>query len=120
MRSLVQVYALAVCFATLMCLVVALGVGLYDLVQIAAPDFTLAYYQPYESDAAFARVYPDEANRANNELTQLREQTLADALRAERRAAMQSLVFVAIILAIDLIVFGVHWRIAKRERPAAS
>jgi hypothetical protein len=114
MRSLVQVYALAVCFATLMCLVVALGVGLYDVVQIAAPKFTLAYYEPYRSNATFTRLYPDQGTRPENELTQVREQMLADALHAERRSATQSLVFAAIILAIDVIVFGAHWRIAKR------
>ena len=30
MRSFIQIYALAVCFAILMCFVVALGIGLYD------------------------------------------------------------------------------------------
>ena len=40
-RSFVEIYGLAVCFVTLLCFVIALGVGIYDLLQVAFPEFTL-------------------------------------------------------------------------------
>lgn len=116
MRSLIQIYALAVCFATLMCFVVALGVGLYDVVQLTAPDLTLQHYQPYQSNHTFVQYYPDNKQLPDDEMTELREQGLRQALDGERRAALQSAVFVLMIVAIDVVVFAVHWRIAKQER----
>ena len=44
-RPSVETYGLAVCFTALLCFVIALGVGLYDLLQIAAPEFTLNAYE---------------------------------------------------------------------------
>ena len=120
MRSFISIYALAVCFATLMCFVVALGIFLYDIVQIAAPSFTLAYYQPYQSNDAFRQNHPDKKDEPDNEVTRLRQQALDDAFNAERRTASQSAVFVFIILVINVVVFAVHWRIARRERPGAQ
>jgi hypothetical protein len=118
MRSLIQVYALAVCFATLMCFVVALGVGMYDVLQIAAPSFTLESYQPYQSNDVFVQFFPDKKERPEGEITALREQALRDALHFEQRSAVQSGAFVLIILAINAGVFLVHWRIAGTQRPA--
>jgi len=120
MRSLIQIYALAVCFAALMCFVVALGVGLYDVVQITAPDFTLQYYQPYQSNDAFLQYYPENTELPGDKITELRERGLREALDGERRAAWQSAVFILIIVAIDVAVFAVHWRIARKERLRAE
>ena len=36
-KSFVEIYGLAVCFVTLLCFVIALGVGIYDLLQVAFP-----------------------------------------------------------------------------------
>ena len=120
MRSLIQIYALAVCFATLMCLVVALGIGIYDLVQISAPQFTLPYYEFYQSDENFAFSHPNTKELPQAEIARRREQALADAILSERRGAMQSGVFVLIILAIDIVVFGVHWWIGGKDRSATQ
>ena len=43
-RGLVEVYAMAVCFVTLVCFVIALGIGIYDLIQIVNPEFTTSSY----------------------------------------------------------------------------
>lgn len=112
---LIQVYALAVCFSSLVCLMIALGVGLYDGVQIANPGFTLpAGYEVYWSNESFVRMSPNRKEWAEAEVTRARRAALADALAAERRAAEQSGVFVLIVLTIDVVVFAVHWRLARR------
>lgn len=113
-RSLIQVYALCVCFATLMCLVVALGVGLYDLVQIAAPEFTLQQLPYLESNEQFLQYFPDKKDLPPAEVERLRREGHRESITQERRAAMQSGVFVAILLLIDAVVFAIHWRIAGR------
>jgi hypothetical protein len=111
-RSLVQLYALAVCFTTLMCFVVALGIATYDVIQIASPAFTVPEYMAWQTDEQFLAWYPDKKDLPEIERTVLREQYRQNALDAERRSALQSLVFMAIILAIDSVVYRVHWRVA--------
>jgi hypothetical protein len=113
-RSLIQLYALTVCFFTLMCFVVAVGFGLYDIVRIAAPDFTLQQYLTYESNEQFLVYFPDKKGLPNEEITRLRDVARQHALVAERKGAAQSLVFAAIIIVIDIVVYVVHWAIAKR------
>jgi hypothetical protein len=112
-RSAIQIYALAVCFATLMCLVVSLGIGLYDGVQMAFPGFTLSAWQPYESNSQYVLFWPDKKDLPDEQITKLRENAYRDALYGERHAAMQSLVFVSILLLIDIVVYAVHWKLAR-------
>jgi hypothetical protein len=113
-RSFIQLYALAVCFATLMCLVIALGLGLYDLIRVAAPGFTVQDYGMWQSDEQLLLYYPDKKDMQFAERTAFRENQRAAAVSSERRSALQRLVFVAIILGIDMVVYALHWRIARR------
>ncbi len=115
MRSFIQIYALAVCFSTLMCFVVAAGIAVYDIVEASAPDFTLDWAQVYRSNESFAQYYPQQTDLSTIEITAIREQALQDALHAERRNAFQSMLFISIVLVIDIVVFAVHWRIARQE-----
>ncbi len=120
MRSFIQIYALTVCFTTLMCFVVALGIGLYDLIQVVAPNFTMNYHQIYQSNDSYAQYYLSNKELPASEVTQLREQAFRGAIEVERRSALQSLVFVSIIATIDLVVFITHWRIARIENKRAE
>jgi hypothetical protein len=113
-RCAIQIYALAVCFATLMCLVVSLGLGLYDGVRIAFPSLTLSGLQVYASNSQFVLFWPDKKDLPEEQLTKLRVEAYRDALVGERHGAMQSLVFVCIILVIDIVVYLAHWNIARR------
>lgn len=40
-KSLLELYALVVCFVTVICFSVSLGTGLYDMLQIKNPEFTV-------------------------------------------------------------------------------
>jgi hypothetical protein len=116
-RSLIQAYALAVCFAALMCLVVALGIAGYDLIQIAAPGFTLQPNPWWESNEQYLIYHPDKKELPPQEIARLRDADRIAAIAGERRQATQSLVFVSIVLLIDVVVYIVHWRMAKRREP---
>ena len=122
-RGLVEVYAMAVCFVTLVCFVVALGIGIYDLIQIVNPDFTISSYthDRHQSDEAFLKNWSEDKPRPQGEeLTKLRKESYQAALRSEKRGAIQSLTMVFIIILIDLIVYIIHWYVAKRARAIAD
>jgi len=122
-KSLLEIYALAVCFVTVVCFVIALGIGLYDLVELAYPEFSLSSYEyeRHQSDEAFMRRWPKDKKRPpEGEITKLREESYQTELRKEQRSAMQSLVQILIVLVIDVVVFFVHWRLAKRARESVG
>ncbi len=57
-KSILEIYALAVCFVALLCFVIALGIGVYDLIQITNPEFTINVYEyeRHQSNEAFDTV----------------------------------------------------------------
>ena len=114
-----EIYALAVCFVTIICAAVALGIGAYDILEISSPEMTLrAYkYEKYQTNEAFTRQWKkDRAKKSEEEITVLRKKSYEVALKAEKRDAVQSSIRVLIILFIDMAIFYIHWRIAKRAR----
>ncbi len=116
-RTSIEVYALAVCFVTLICFVVTLGMGTYDVIKIVDPEFTMSpyNYERHQSNEAFLNSWPKGKPQPRaDELTQLREESYKSALRSEKRGAVQSLTMALIVLIIDTIVFAIHWGIAKR------
>ena len=125
-KTILEVYALAVCFFAVACFVVTLGIALYDIVQIIDPEFTLNRYQyeRYQSNDAF-RAAPgalhgqDEKERkalSEEDITRRREAGYAQALRAERHDGKQSLLRMAIIMLVDAGAFLIHWQIAQKAR----
>ena len=131
-KSILEIYALAVCFVALVCFVIVLGIGVYDLIQITSPEFTINVYEyeRHQSNEAF-RGSPGRAlggfapgipvqprRRPEEEVTQQREESYQAALRSERRGGMQSLIRIVIILAIDVLVFVPHWLLVRRTRVA--
>lgn len=118
-KSLLEVYALAVCFVTLVCFTVALRMGLYDVIQMVNPEFTITGYEfkQYQSNETFTRDWPKEKTMpSDEEITKRRLEGYRIALQVEQRDGVQSLTKVGLVMLIDIIVFLVHWRIAKRER----
>jgi len=130
-KSLLEIYALAVCFFTVVCFVVVLGMAMWDGVKVAAPDFTIRshYWEKHQSDEAFRESLvslrrcgdgkPAYTPPAGADLTKAREESYAQVLRAERRDGFQGLVQRLIILFLDLLVFLIHWKIAARARQSA-
>jgi hypothetical protein len=125
-KSLLEIYALAVCFATMVCFVIALGVALYSIVEIANPEFTMNSYQynRYQSnDAYWLGKVNDYQNKdkemkrpSEDELTKERKEGYRLAVISERRGGFQGVTKTAIIILIDTVVFLIHWLIARRAR----
>ena len=134
-KSILEIYALALCFSSIVCFVVALGVGVYDVAQIVNPEFTLNSheYSRHQSNDAFwddpmgmPLMIPGESpakerpRPPEHELTKKREQSYQQTLLFEKRNASQGLVQVAIIIFIDCIVFMIHWWIAQHARETTA
>ena len=133
-KSILEVYALAVCFITVVCFVISLGIAIYDVIQIANPEFTLNSYEykRHQSNDEYWKSY--EGNRLQSyegrrvgesremqrpseaELSKQRSESYRLSIESEKRDAFQSLTTASIILVIDVIVFLVHWLIARRAR----
>ena len=129
-KTVVELYALAVCFVAVVCFVVAAGMALYAVVGVANPGFTLnawIHRQHQTNDEFFnasgmpafpgqraeGRVRPPEP-----ELTRQRGASYRLALDNERRESIQTLVKTAIVMVLDVLVFVAHWALARRARGA--
>ena len=126
MRSKLEVYALAVCFAAVVCLVISAGIGGYALIRIIQPGLTLEKwdYEKYQSNDAFwkARQHrtseeqKGEQRPAEQDLTKSRLESFSRALTIERRRGVQTLMQCTIFFLAGAILLYVHWRIARRAR----
>lgn len=127
-KTILEIYALAVCFFTVACFVVTLGFASWDIVELSAPEFTISSHQfechqtnqEYKSCFSNEYQYTREDNPlefpSGDALTQKRTSDYSQILKSEQRRAWQGLVQKFIILFIDLIVFFGHWVLAKRAR----
>lgn len=118
-KSLLEIYALAICFVTIICFAVVLGIGLYDILEMSNPEMTIKsyQYQKHQSNEAFTRNWSKKKEkRSETEITETREKSYSVALKAEQRDAIQSFIRVLIIMLINFIIFLIHWRLAKHAR----
>jgi hypothetical protein len=55
-----RIYALAVCFASVLCIAISTGIGIYDVVQISFPEQTMDSYQyrSFQSNEVFLQSQP--------------------------------------------------------------
>lgn len=131
-KSVLEIYALAVCFVAVVCFVVALGIAGYSTLEIAKPDFTINSWQytRHQTNDAFWRdsggdrdCDPDKKKKERQselELTKRREDSYAKVLSSEQRDGTQTLVKCLIIMLIDAIVFAFHWVLARRARSSST
>jgi hypothetical protein len=125
-KSLLELYALAVCFTTIVCFVVALGIAIYDIIRIVSPEFTLSSYEydRHQNNDAFWKGYKcgydklgKEMQRPpEEELTKQRLESYQVEVKSEQRSGYQGMTKSVIVLIIDILVFIVHWQIARRAR----
>jgi len=125
MKSKLEIYALSVCFAAVLCLVISIGIAGYSIIEIAAPKLTMNSYEykNYQTNNAYwkseyscnekekARVRPSE-----EELTKQRLAAFALRVEGEQREGFQSLIKCLMFIFIASIALFVHWRIAKNAR----
>lgn len=101
-RTVLSIYAGAVCFIMVMCFTVALAIVGYDVVQYNFPQLTVDdpehFYMPGPSDGE--REPP----------------TMAQMLDIEKRYALRSMLQSSIVMLVNVIVFVLHWLLLRRRR----
>lgn len=127
----VRIYALLVCFVTVICITVSTGMGLYEIVKIISPELTMSTYR-YQHlqtiDFYGQNRYPGfrisgpesglvQAPKSVEELNAIREAELQALMDNERKAAIASLIRIAIVLIVTIPLFYLHWQISKGKEP---
>ena len=131
-KSILEIYALAVCFVAVIVFTITLGIGVYNIVELVNPELTMNAWEweKYQSNDTFFEQMPrnyDEKGNIDNrndydedEITQKRENGYKIAIKSTRRGALQSIIRVLIILVINIMIFVPHWKLAKRSREEYS
>ena len=127
-RSILEIYALAVCFFAVACFVVTTGFLLWDIVRFAAPNFTIEAYtwDCHQTDEAYKECYghlhslteerTGDVFPTGAALSDKRQRDYDSNLRKHKREALQGIVKSSIIVILDILIFLFHWRIAARAR----
>lgn len=125
-KTILEIYAFAVCFFAVICFVFSFGFLVWNVVELSAPEFTIDNYnyQCHQSDDGYADCFSNAEKHTRDEnpvafptgaeLTNKRLADYAQAIHAERRQAVQGIVQKVIMLLIIIGVFLIHWRLAKR------
>lgn len=130
-QLLVRIYALLVCFVTVICITVSTGMGLYQIVKIVSPELTMSTQQLQSIELYGQNRYPGfrisgpesgalvhpEAPKSIEELNAIQEVELQKRMDNERKAAIASLIRIAIVLIVTIPVFYLHWQISKGKKP---
>ena len=134
-KTALEIYALAVCLVAVVCFLITMIIGLYDVVKVAFPNFTLntgTWGQHATNDAYWRWSRPHcYADRTTNcdetavrppeeALTKQRTEALENEYAMERRTGEQGLVHAALITLLSIGVFIPHWSLARRARDQAT
>ncbi|MDD4911451.1 MAG: hypothetical protein PHP57_04095 [Sideroxydans sp.] len=131
-KSILEIYALAVCFIAVICFAVALGLATYSLVEIEKPEFTISSWQylRHKTNDSYWKGCPNGQycgpskngweHLSEQELTKGREESFAHELSQEQRDGTQTLVKCLVVMLTNLLFFSVHWFVARRARANAS
>ncbi len=124
-KSIVAIYAVAVCFISVASAIVCATTAIYNVVEITNPKFTMSSYDynPHQNNESFLeyklKSYPkdyDNPYRAMSEdkLTAARERSFQMMLDHERRSGQQSLLRCLIVIMVLALTFWGHWTIARK------
>jgi hypothetical protein len=111
-----QIYLYLLCFTSLIALVISAVIGIYSIVRISVPEFTMKSYdwKKLESFEIYKWNYKSE-KIGDEELKKIYQKEKELAVKIERREAGRALIRGLLILAISLTIFLFHWRIAIKE-----
>ena len=125
MKSKLEIYGLAVCFASVVCLVISISIAGYSIIQIVDPELTITSYNfdRYQSNDRFWETKQtcskDQAavkRPSEEDLTKQRLEALRIEIKGEKRNGLQSLLHALIFVMVGTVTLLLHWRIAKKAR----
>jgi hypothetical protein len=125
MKSKLEIYALAVCFASVVCLIIASSIGGYALFKIAAPELTMSTYlydkhqtndDYWKANKCCSKKKEENTRPSEKDITQQRLESFSIKTRSEQREGFQSLIRSLIFILVGALTLFIHWRIAKHSR----
>ena len=117
-KTLVEIYALLVCFASIFIVIVNAATGLYSAVRATQPTITVdGYaYRRSLSDEDFMQAWPQQSAKPHPaDVPALRKAAYAQALDIESRGGLNVFISSFMYVVAAGLVFGLHWRLAQRE-----
>lgn len=127
-KTILQVYAATVCFVSVSCLAIAMGIIAYSVVAVINPAFTVHPMAIAPFEAPPMAMPPDMMDRSRMGGVASAVPPLSEGERANRKAAAieaaiqnelvtarQSLLRWIIVAAISSLLFVIHWRVLRRE-----
>lgn len=124
-KSILEIYALLVCFVAVITLFVNIGITIYSVIGVNAPDITMsAYdYERYQSNDVYwhrknIRLEDNQKPKRPAEpvLTQKRLKSYAVSLRIEVRNNWQSILQSSIVFLLSALLFFLHWRFILNKK----
>lgn len=132
-KSWLEFYGLAVCFTTIMCLIVCSSIMIRSLLVIAMPERSIPTHeykrlhsnQAYWDEEVQRHQWQQEKNAilpprpTEKELTQRRQEAKSLAIFVEQREGLNSLINACIVWFISGLILLIHIRIVRKERNIA-
>jgi hypothetical protein len=126
MKSKVEIYALSVCFAAVVCLIISFGIAGYSIIEIVNPELTMSSYkydqyqtnEDYRKNMDSCEKEEKTETKIDEELTKQRIAAFAVAVKSEKREGFQSLIQCLMFILVSSITLLIHWKIAQRARIA--
>ena len=130
-KTVIEIYALLVCFVSVVCFSIWFGIGMYSLIGVLSPETTIDSwtYQRHQSNENFVTVSPMAINPFGNQggmqkpevlpentLTKNRLYSYAQVFKAEVRTNTQSILRSVIVIVISMLLFWIHWRLLKPRK----
>lgn len=119
--SIKKIYLYTVCIPSLALSMIFLGLGIWNLIEYRAPEFTLSrhLYQCHLSNESYRDCNRHKSNDEfpkGEELSRIRKASLEDELKAESREGLKSFFQMLLALFLSGSVFFVHWKLARKEK----
>jgi hypothetical protein len=125
-RSKLEIYALSVCFASVVCLVISFGIAGYSIVEIFKPELTMSSYSyaNYQTNDSYWKYKHSQSSdekdpRPSEEaLSKQRLEEYSIELKGEERGGFQVLIKSLMFILVGSISLLIHAQIAKKSRGA--
>ena len=127
-KSVLEIYALAVCFVGVIAIVISLSISIYSLVEVIYPDFAVnqwefqkhlsndKFWEDYRNIKYNSTLNEEPVRPSEEELTRLRNESYSLVLINAKRDSTQILIRSIIFLTISLLFFTLHWKLFKKSQ----
>ena len=125
MKTKLEIYALSVCFAAVVCLVISMGIAGYSIFEITEPQLTIDSYKynKYQTNEAYWKSKAScgkedkvEEKPGDEALTRQRIEAFSIEIKGVEREGFQALIRCFMFILVSSIALYIHWKIAKKSR----